>query len=635
MQEKDFDLKGVDLGGGGDELDELIMGSGDNSAAELLKARQDQTNTIDRVELVAKLPCGKHDPIHEEERKKMFNRFDSIGRGKLSLVDVTHGLIEFLGQKGKAMAKALSPAITRAFHAARDSSTGSGAAAEYVSRGEEFRLLLVYLKRYFELLLAYDRIDTSDDRRIDRKEFDAALPLLCTWGVTVIDPEAQFRLMDKDGGGLVLFDEFSGWALMQGLDMEPTDNVAGEEALLEHHKAAAQVASAAAKHTSAKVKEIEREKSLRKLQGVGDMTQGLNLREVMQKLPVGARSGEDGKRERMFKAFDINGNGSLSLSEVKFGLQGTLGELGPRATEAFAPAIKCAFHAAMSYTQSTGKDAEVVSKEEFRPLMIFLGRYFELLIMFDQVDMSDDRRLDRREFELALPLLTSWGVKVADPDEEFRKIDLDGSGRVRFDEFAGWALAHDLDLTPGDTRDNVPLNELEHNLASRHAGAAKHGEAPRPKAVLKDVLPGMLSLTPNVSLPALVFRLPCGRSELEKQARKELFAAFDSSGNGTLEPADVDAGMRALLDAAGRAVVDPPLPAIEFAFAAVARFRRPGERHVRPAEFRLLLCNLKWYSTSQGQSSHVSSRPSTAAPSPPRSRGGRRPRSPTKAPMPF
>jgi hypothetical protein len=35
-----------------------------------------------------------------------------------------------------------------------------------VARGEEFRLLLVYMKRYFELLLAFDRIDRDDNRRV-------------------------------------------------------------------------------------------------------------------------------------------------------------------------------------------------------------------------------------------------------------------------------------------------------------------------------------------------------------------------------------------------------------------------------------------------------------------------------------
>lgn len=53
----------------------------------------------------------------------------------------------------------------------------------------EFRLLLVYLRQYFELFVMFNRIDTSDpvynDQRIDLNEFKAAVPLFKVWGYEV------------------------------------------------------------------------------------------------------------------------------------------------------------------------------------------------------------------------------------------------------------------------------------------------------------------------------------------------------------------------------------------------------------------------------------------------------------------
>ena len=95
---------------------------------------------------------------------------DTNHNGHLTLMEVDNGLRLVFGREGPAVS-ALSPAIMRAFHAAKDVKKGKQKGApedEAVSRSE-FRLLLVYLKRYFELLEMFDAVDTSDDRRIDHK----------------------------------------------------------------------------------------------------------------------------------------------------------------------------------------------------------------------------------------------------------------------------------------------------------------------------------------------------------------------------------------------------------------------------------------------------------------------------------
>eukprot|EP00341_Mesodinium_pulex_P008222 CAMPEP_0116946766 /NCGR_PEP_ID=MMETSP0467-20121206/37210_1 /TAXON_ID=283647 /ORGANISM="Mesodinium pulex, Strain SPMC105" /LENGTH=59 /DNA_ID=CAMNT_0004630665 /DNA_START=365 /DNA_END=544 /DNA_ORIENTATION=+ len=51
-------------------------------------------------------------------------------------------------------------------------------------------------------------------------EFKKALPKLKDWGVDIKDPSVAFKEIDKNGGGVVLFDEFCEWAIAKNLDLD-------------------------------------------------------------------------------------------------------------------------------------------------------------------------------------------------------------------------------------------------------------------------------------------------------------------------------------------------------------------------------------------------------------------------------
>jgi hypothetical protein len=55
-----------------------------------------------------------------------------------------------------------------------------------------------------------------------------------------------------------------------------------------------------------------------------------------------------------------------------------------------------------------------------RDRLVCLWRYSELLVMFDSVDLSEDRHVDRAEFGASLHFLAEWGVKIDDADRAFR-----------------------------------------------------------------------------------------------------------------------------------------------------------------------------------------------------------------------
>ena len=129
--------------------------------------------------LSAKLPTGR-DPASTAERKAMFNKFDINANGLLSVAEVDKAVRDVL--KSPAMFKS-KPAVMRAFQAAkRANGKGRGPSGDFVERNE-FRLLLSYLRSYFQLYAAFSRVDTSDDRRIDLGEWRKGVGLLKRWGI--------------------------------------------------------------------------------------------------------------------------------------------------------------------------------------------------------------------------------------------------------------------------------------------------------------------------------------------------------------------------------------------------------------------------------------------------------------------
>ena len=107
----------------------------------------------------------------------------------------------------------LKPVIIRAFITAKDKvKSRHSYGDDYVSRGE-FRLLLKYLRQYFEYWIAFDRVDSDSDRRINFNEFVAAKNIIERWGINMTNPDIMWNEIDTNGGGQVLFDEFCQWAI--------------------------------------------------------------------------------------------------------------------------------------------------------------------------------------------------------------------------------------------------------------------------------------------------------------------------------------------------------------------------------------------------------------------------------------
>jgi len=191
---------------------------------------------VDWAALTAALPCGR-DPDSERRRKEIYMEWDVNGNGALSFTEVDNGMREMMGKvmgglletKMHKWSNSWKPVIMRAFTRSKDSNKkqkSKGKRKDDYVELDEFRLLLLCLRQYFELYVAFSRMDTSLDRRLDFEEFKSALPALAMWNIVLTEEqaEAEFKLIDDNNGGFILFDEFIRWALDRGLDLDDDDD---------------------------------------------------------------------------------------------------------------------------------------------------------------------------------------------------------------------------------------------------------------------------------------------------------------------------------------------------------------------------------------------------------------------------
>lgn len=175
-----------------------------------------EVGDVDWDALRAKLPLGSGD---KQKRLKMFKDFDN-GNGVLSLAEVDKATRDILQIDWVFDAK---PAIMRAFQVAKNSRPSKRAAGDDYVELREFKFFFASLRQYLEYYVAFDQLDTDGDKKLSLKEFKAGEGKVETW-VGKLDAEEEFKSMDSNTGGSVLFDEFSKWAIKKNLDLEDDDD---------------------------------------------------------------------------------------------------------------------------------------------------------------------------------------------------------------------------------------------------------------------------------------------------------------------------------------------------------------------------------------------------------------------------
>lgn len=171
---------------------------------------------------------------------------------------------------------------------------------------------------------------------------------------------------------------------------------------------------------------------------------------IHDKLPTVKDDEGKEKRKKMFKEFDPNGNGILSLAEVDKNIRDVL-----KIDELFdaKPAIMRAFQIAKNCTKSSRRDGlgdDYIEFREFRFFLLSLRQYFEYHVAFTRVDTNADKKISLDEFKEAQPKMEVWVGKIEDAEKAFKEIDTNNGGSILFDEFCNWAIKKNLDLEDDD-----------------------------------------------------------------------------------------------------------------------------------------------------------------------------------------
>ncbi|GAB5370251.1 hypothetical protein AAMO2058_001476300 [Amorphochlora amoebiformis] len=156
-----------------------------------------------------------------KKRKEIFRRCDPNGNGYLSVAEVEKGLMEVLGFETEVK-RVIWQSVQRAHRGARAAipekkdkdNKSKSPGDDYVEIGE-FRIFCEFLRYDLKILQMFLDMDTSNDHRVEYKEFADAMPDFCEeHGLPLPeDLKATFDDIDADKGGMILYDEFADWML--------------------------------------------------------------------------------------------------------------------------------------------------------------------------------------------------------------------------------------------------------------------------------------------------------------------------------------------------------------------------------------------------------------------------------------
>jgi Ca2+-binding EF-hand superfamily protein len=180
--------------------------------------------------LKKKLPCDKS-AESKDKRKQIFGLWDKNGNRILSLAEIDKGIREELGV-GDIGPTGLAPVLMRAYQVARNYGEGMDMSKVYGMKAamelkksdiyastvniKEFRILLEYIQKYFQLFEVFKKVDANFDGRIGPNEYAAGKGAMISKGF----PDASFKDLDGDGQGMCLFDEFCAYMIDKaGLDV--------------------------------------------------------------------------------------------------------------------------------------------------------------------------------------------------------------------------------------------------------------------------------------------------------------------------------------------------------------------------------------------------------------------------------
>lgn len=339
--------------------------------------------------------------------KELWKRLDYNGNGIVSLAEIDKLAVDMVAAGAWPAWLNNKPALMRAY---KKTILKDGDGDDWVEK-PEFHALLLNMFWFSKLWQTFEAVDSSHDRRIDVPEFIRGFQKL---GLNLTEKEAEeeFRTIDSNHGGKVLFVEFCAWVRNRiSPDAHANfdgDIVSGEHcgrSLRQHKGNAATHEHFISKKNLADFDSLEKE--------------------------IKALASDHKKLHALWRILDFNGNGIVSLAEIDKMVVEQYPLLNHK------PALMRAYKKTIS-KEGGGDGDDWVERKEFKQLLVNLF-YFNLVFwIFDQSAGADlDRRMTLQEFKRCL-VLCGCGMHDADARREFQSIDRNGGGIVLFDEFCLW-----------------------------------------------------------------------------------------------------------------------------------------------------------------------------------------------------
>eukprot|EP00437_Effrenium_voratum_P020806 CAMPEP_0181446024 /NCGR_PEP_ID=MMETSP1110-20121109/25892_1 /TAXON_ID=174948 /ORGANISM="Symbiodinium sp., Strain CCMP421" /LENGTH=400 /DNA_ID=CAMNT_0023570091 /DNA_START=87 /DNA_END=1289 /DNA_ORIENTATION=- len=328
---------------------------------------------------------------------KAWDNLDYNGNGIVSLAEIDRWIVECFPQLNN------KPATMRAYKAS-DLNHDS-----YVTK-REFPVLLRNAIFFNKVWSVFQGLDADGDRRLTFNEFRQGLSSL---GMSsVVNPRSLFDSLDRNRGGLVLFEEFCRWVASVQCPVDAsvysTPTMAASPSSRTHHQKGAVYHSHSAK------------------------TQLENQFEVAEK-KMHSLLKDKRQLQSLWRSMDYNGNGIVSLAEV----DGCVTERFPEMNN--KPALMRAYKATLRNPDG------YVHKTDLQILLRNMFYFNKLYSLYEVVDTDNDRRMDMNEFRSGISFL---GLKLtpSEAHDEFNFMDANGGGKVLFDEFCKWAAAKKLPI---------------------------------------------------------------------------------------------------------------------------------------------------------------------------------------------
>ncbi|KAH3742992.1 Flagellar calcium-binding protein TB-44A [Pelomyxa schiedti] len=345
-------------------------------------------------------------PIYTKEHlEKLWTLADVNKNGKLSLAEIDKLLVfelpEFASNKA---------AMMRAYKAADISLDG------YIQRCE-FEYLMTLLSYFDHIGKLFKHLDQNMDKRVSLEEFQESYNTL---GLPSEDLQTEFRLIDTNNGGFILFDEF---CIHMAKKLAPPPPPKEHPASVTTHK-------------------VARESS----------TVPTQFRETLN-LPAFSEE----RLNELWSLADVNGNHMLSLAEID---KLVVFELPQFASD------KAALMRAYKSADLSGDG--YVQRCEFKHLLLFIAYYEHVGKMFKHLDKNMDKRVSFPEFKEAYSTLSL--EEEGSLQDVFNSIDTNHGGYILFDEFCGH-VAKKLAPPPPPQEERARLKEQM--LQQRDSKSAK------------------------------------------------------------------------------------------------------------------------------------------------------------------